>query len=228
MRILVVEDEEALADAIQYVLEKEGYLVDVVYNGEDGESYALSNIYDALVLDRMLPGMSGTQILNSVRKHGNDVPAMFLTAMDTVDDRVEGLETGADDYLIKPFANKELVARVKALLRRREVKLISSKRYLGEGVLDVNKNEFVHGKELVQLSKTECQLLEYFAMNESQVLSKEQILDKVWGFDQDVSEANVELYVFYLRKKIDFQKMGYELKTVRGRGYMLSKKAALQ
>ena len=221
MRILIVEDEVGLADALQYILEKNGYQVDAVYNGLDGEAYALQNIYDGIVLDRMLPGKDGMDILKEMRRSGIHTPTMFLTAKDTVNDRVDGLDAGADDYLIKPFSNKEFVARVGALVRRSESFVRNAEISLSGTVLNSNQCTYVIDGKTVRLTKTETQLLELLMRNRNQVITKEQILDKIWGFNSDVEIANVELYIFYLRKKIDFSSANLELKTIRGVGYSL-------
>lgn len=222
MRILIVEDEVGLADALQYVLEKNGYQVDVAYDGLEGEAYALKNIYDGIVLDRMLPGKEGIAILKKLRCSDIKTPTMFLTAKDTINDRVEGLDAGADDYLIKPFSNKEFVARVGALVRRRGSFIYNEEIHLSDTILDIDNCIYTINGKSIRLTKTETQLLELLMRNKNQVLKKEQILDKIWGFNNDVEITNVELYIFYLRKKIDFSTADLELKTIRGVGYSLS------
>lgn len=221
MRILIVEDEVGLADALQYILEKNGYQVDVAYHGLDGEAYALHNIYDGIVLDRMLPGKEGLEILKEIRRSNINTPTMFLTAKDAINDRVEGLDAGADDYLIKPFSNKEFVARVRALVRRSENLIQNEQIQLMDTTLDLHNCTYVIKGKSINLTKTETQLLELLMRNKNQVIPKEQILDKIWGFNNDVEIANVELYIFYLRKKIDFSLANLELKTIRGIGYSL-------
>ena len=221
MRILIVEDEKRMADALEYLLKKEKYQVDVCYDGEAGLDAALSNIYDAIVLDRMLPSIDGIQIMKEIRTEGLKVPVIFLTAKDTINDRVEGLDAGADDYLIKPFSNQEFLARIRSLLRRNETLMMESNRTLGKLTLDISKNICMVGTEQISLTKTEAQLLELFMRNQGQVLKKELILDRIWGFEKDIEIANVELYIYYLRKKVDFEKAGVTLSTVRGVGYLL-------
>lgn len=224
MRILLVEDEKALADALQYKLQQNKYQVDVVYDGLSGEDYALSGIYDVLILDRMLPGKEGLDILRSVRKAGIDAPAMFLTARDTVNDRVDGLDAGADDYLIKPFSNKEFLARVNALARRSTKFVQNDILNIGTATLNVQKSELSFEHHIYTLTNTEGALLELLIRNKELVLSKEQIMEKIWGFDSDIEIADVELYIFYLRKKIPFTEIGAKLMTIRGVGYMLTDK----
>lgn len=221
MRILIVEDEKRMADALEYLLKKEKYQVDVCYDGEAGLDAALSNIYDAIVLDRMLPSIDGIQIMKEIRTEGLKVPVIFLTAKDTINDRVEGLDAGADDYLIKPFSNQEFLARIRSLLRRNETLTMESNRTVGKLTLDISKNICMVGTEQISLTKTEAQLLELFMRNQGQVLKKELILDRIWGFEKDIEIANVELYIYYLRKKVDFEKAGVTLSTVRGVGYLL-------
>lgn len=221
MRILLVEDETALVDALRYLLEKEGYLVDVAYDGLDGEAYACSGIYDVIILDRMLPGKEGVEILHSIRAKKLSSPVMFLTAKDSIANRVEGLEAGADDYLIKPFANKEFLARVKALSRRSESYNETNLYTVAGTTLDMNHFTYEINHKCISLSKTEAQLLELLLRNKNQVLTKEQILDRIWGYDSEIEITNVELYIFYLRKKINFADANLELKTIRGVGYSL-------
>lgn len=224
MRILLVEDEQALADALQYKLQQNKYQVDVVYDGLSGEDYALSGIYDVLILDRMLPGKEGLDILKSVRKAGISTPAMFLTARDTVNDRVDDLDAGADDYLIKPFSNKEFLARVNALARRSTKFVQNDILKIGEATLNIQKSELTFEPHTYSLTNTEASLLELLIRNKELVLSKEQIMEKIWGFDHDIEISNVELYIFYLRKKIPFSEIGVKLMTIRGVGYMLTEK----
>ena len=186
--------------------------------------YALSGIYDVLILDRMLPGKEGLDILKSVRKAGISTPAMFLTARDTVNDRVDGLDAGADDYLIKPFSNKEFLARVNALARRSTKFVQNDILKIGEATLNIQKSELTFEPHTYSLTNTEASLLELLIRNKELVLSKEQIMEKIWGFDHDIEISNVELYIFYLRKKIPFSEIGVKLMTIRGVGYMLTEK----
>ena len=224
MRILLVEDEERLAQALEYILKRENYKVDVTGDGEVGQDMAETKIYDVIILDRMLPNRDGIEILKYIRGKGIKSAVIFLTAKDTVSNRIEGLDAGADDYLIKPFAKDELLARVRALGRRKEN--IVDEGNLSVGKLTLNTKECMinDGEKEIKLSLQESQLLEYFMENKEQTLSKGQIFDKIWGFDTDVEISNVEVYVFYLRKKIDFEKNGLSLKTIRGIGYVLKEK----
>lgn len=224
MRILLVEDEERLAQALEYILKRENYNVDVTGDGEVGQDMAETNIYDVIILDRMLPNREGIEILKYIRGKGIKSAVIFLTAKDTVSNRIEGLDAGADDYLIKPFAKDELLARVRALGRRKENIVNEGNLHVGKLTLNTKECMVHNGEKEIKLSLQESQLLEYFIENKEQTLSKGQIFDKIWGFDTDVEISNVEVYVFYLRKKIDFEKNGLCLKTIRGIGYVLKEK----
>ena len=221
MRILLVEDEIRLAEALEQILKKQGYIVDVAHDGAEGQDLAETGIYDVIILDRGLPGVEGVEILKHLRSERIATPVIFLTAKDTISNRVEGLDAGADDYLVKPFSKDELLARVRALSRRSENLQTSDTLCARSLSLDMRSCEVSVGDETIKLTATEAQLLELLMRNEGQVLTKEQILDKIWGFDKDVEISNVELYIFYLRKKIPFEKSGVTISTVRGIGYSL-------
>lgn len=221
MRILLVEDEIRLAEALEQILKKQSYLVDVMGDGTAGQDMAETGIYDVIILDRNLPGIEGVEILKRLRAQRITTPVILLTAKDTVFNRVEGLDAGADDYLIKPFSKDELLARVRALSRRSENLQTSDVLCVASLCLDIRSCEVSIGAEKVRLTATEAQLLELLMRNSGQVLTKEQILDRIWGFDKDVEIKNVELYIFYLRKKIALEKGGVVINTVRGIGYCL-------
>lgn len=221
MRILLVEDEARLADALEYILKKQGYLVDVSGDGCQAQDMAESEIYDVIILDRMLPKKDGLDILRHLRSLNINTPVIFVTAKDTVQNKIDGLDAGADDYLIKPFSKEELLARVRALARRRESILQQDNINVGSIKLDTKSCMAYVKEDIIKLTLTETQLLELLLVNKNQVLAKEQILDRIWGFDKDVEIKNVELYIFYLRKKIDFTKAGVSINTVRGIGYCL-------
>ncbi len=221
MRILLVEDERRLADALEYMIKKNRFVVDVAFDGVTGQDMAESGIYDLIILDRMLPGKDGVEVLRELRAAGNSVPVIFLTAKDSIENRVEGLDAGADDYLIKPFSTEELMARIRALARRRETLFTGEKVTLGGMAAQPQKLEVVVRGEAIRLSVKEMQLLELLLRNAGQVLTKEQLFERAWGLDSDSDIGNVELYIHYLRKKIPCQKAGVEIKTVRGVGYML-------
>lgn len=221
MKILLVEDENRLADALEYVLKKENYFVDVAREGITATELACTGTYDIIILDRMLPGRDGLSILRAIRAEGIKSAVIFLTAKDSINDRAEGLDAGADDYLVKPFSNKELLARIRALSRRPTTLNEDTNISIGELRLDFkNFTVFLHDRS-VQLTCQESQLLEYLIRNKNQTLSKEQILNKVWGFNTETDINSVELYIYYLRKKLGKSGTGYELKTIRGAGYSL-------
>lgn len=221
MRILLVEDELRLSEALEQILKRQSYLVDVAGEGAAGRDMALTGIYDVIILDRMLPDMEGVDILRQLRANHIQTPVIFLTAKDSVSNRVEGLDAGADDYLVKPFSKDELLARIRALTRRPERLQEADQLTAASLSLHTRFCEAVVGTEKIKLTATEAQLLELLMRNQGQVLTKEQILNRIWGFDKDVEIQNVELYIFYLRKKIPFEKSGAVIQTVRGIGYCL-------
>ncbi len=226
MRILVLEDDKKIAKAVQKGLGQESYAVDVAYDYDEGLGLALTQDYDLLIVDRMLPGsLDGVELIKRVRKEGMHVPVLILTARDKVPDRVEGLNSGADDYLVKPFAFEELDARVKALLRRPKGSL-GEVLEVSDLTLDTGKSTVSRAGRQIPLSRTEYALLEYLMRNRDIVLSKESIIAHVWDFDADVLPNTVEVYIGYLRSKIDKPFKGKKLiHTVRGFGYKIGERA---
>jgi len=220
MRILLVEDEIHLAQALTEILKKNMYAADAAYDGESGLEYALSGVYDLIILDIMLPKMSGIEILKNLRAEKKSVPVLMLTAKDEIEDKVAGLDYGADDYMTKPFSTDELLARVRALLRRKG-EVVDDELAFGDIVLKLKKNELVCGDNQVKLSLKEFQILELMMYNPDQILTKERIIDKIWGGDSDAEYNNVEVYISFLRKKMQFLNAKTEIKTVRGMGYSL-------
>lgn len=220
MRILLVEDETRLASAVLQLLKDNHYLADVAHDGELGEDLALTGSYDALILDIMLPKRTGLEIVKAVRKHGLDVPILLLTAKDTVDDRVTGLDAGADDYLVKPFANKELLARLRALTRRTGSLAGTEEITVGPFSIDLAQRVVKRDEAVLSLTVKEFQLLELLLRNAGKVLSKEVILDRIWGPDAPVIGNAVENYVHFLRRKIDDPGKPSFIETVRGVGYL--------
>lgn len=222
MRVLVVEDEVKITDSIKKGLTQEGFSVDVAYEGQYGLDLALSEEYDLLLLDRMLPNVDGIQILSEVRKKNIHSPILFLTAKGEIEDKVEGLNLGADDYLTKPFSFEELVARVKALTRRPKVTL-GNKYKVGDLMLDATANEVKRDKTNINLTKKEFTLLKFLMMHPSQVLSKDQIVAHVWNFESNVLPESVEVYINHLRQKIDrnFPELPPLITTIRGFGYKI-------
>jgi len=224
MRILVVEDEVKIASAIKRGLELKGYAVDTVHDADTGLSYAVDSDYDLVVLDRMLPGsMDGVELCRRVRQDGVDTPILMLTARGTIGDKVEGLNSGADDYLVKPFSFDELTARVKALLRRPPA-TTGSIITLDDLSLDTASYEVRRGDAAIKLSQKEFALLEYFMHHKGQVITKDMIINHVWDEDALVLPNTVEVYIGYLRNKIDrpFPDSKPLLHTMRGFGYKLS------
>lgn len=222
MRILVVEDEHKIARSIKKGLEQESIAVDISFTGQEGYDLASSEDYDLLILDIMLPEMDGIEICKKLREDGIHTPILMLTARGQVADRVSGLDAGADDYLSKPFAFEELLARVRALSRRPQ-KALNNVLKVSDLVLDIVKKEVRRQDKLIQLSSREYSLLEYLIRNSDQTLSKEQIINHVWDYDSDVLPNTVEVYVGYLRNKIDKSFLNSQslIHTIRGFGYKI-------
>lgn len=223
MRILIIEDEHKIAAALKKGLEQEMYSVDVAYDGLDGYDLATSEKYDAIVLDLMIPGMDGNKVCEKLRAEKNHTPILMLTAKGDLDDKVKGLNSGADDYLTKPFAFEELLARLKSILRR-PINMLEAELKCGNLSLNSYTYEVKRGKTEINLSKKEFSLLEYLLRNKGRILSKEQITSNVWNFDADILPNTVEQYIGYLRTKIDkaFKKEKPLIYTVRGFGYKIS------
>jgi len=220
MRILLVEDEVHLAQALAEILKKNMYSADAVHDGQQGLEYALSGVYDLVILDIMLPKMNGIDVLKNLRAEKVSVPVLMLTAKDEIEDKVTGLDYGADDYMTKPFSTDELLARVRALLRRKG-EVIDEELSFGDITLKLKKNELASGDNQVKLSLKEFQILELLMYNPNQILTKERMIDKIWGGDSDAEYNNVEVYISFLRKKLQFLGAKTEIKTVRGVGYSL-------
>jgi heavy metal response regulator len=221
MRVLVVEDEAGVAGFVEQGLTEAGYAVDVARDGADGLEYALSFDYDAIVLDIMLPKMNGLEMLREIRNRRVKSPVLLLTARDAVDDRVRGLDVGADDYLVKPFAFPELLARLRALLRRPPLQsgnLLS----MNDLEMDLTQREVRRGGKRIELSPREFALLELLLRHPNQVLTRTQIVEHVWNFDFYADTNVVDVYIGYLRRKIDRENALPLIHTVRGVGYRLS------
>lgn len=221
MRILVVEDEIHLAEALVQMLKKNNYTVDSVYNGEDGYDYAMSNIYDVIVLDLMLPKMDGITVMKNMRKYGNDTLVIMLTAKGEISDKVRGLDSGADDYLAKPFNTEELLARIRALGRRRGEIIPDKGMTFGDIELDPANMRLSCGVKDINLTHKESELLEYLIANKNAVLSKDMIIEKLWGFESEAEANHVEVYISFLRKKLKYVGSQVSIVTVRGVGYSL-------
>jgi len=221
MRLLVVEDEHRVAQAIKEGLEQESYAVDVEYNGEDGLNAATSDEYDLIILDVMLPVMNGLDVCRRLREAGSNTPILMLTAKDRDRDVVSGLDKGADDYLAKPFAFEVLLARVRALLRRPHDTIDSILR-IGDLSLNLTTKRVTRNGQDIKLTAKEFAILEYMMRNPGRILSKHNIMTHVWDFDADILPNNVEVFMTYLRAKVDKPFSGQNLlQTVRGFGYRI-------
>ncbi|MCX7772342.1 MAG: response regulator transcription factor [Clostridia bacterium] len=224
MRILIVEDEIHLAEAIVQILNKNNYTVDAVHDGEAGLDNASTGIYDLIILDIMLPKMDGITILKKIRNQGIKTPVMLLTARGEISDKVIGLDSGADDYLPKPFATEELLARIRAMLRRNSEVLVDGNLKFGDIELNTSILMLIRGDKQVKLTLKESELLEFLMMRKSMASSKELIIEKIWGFDSEVEHNHVEVYISFLRKKLAFVNSEVTINTVRGIGYVLGVK----
>ena len=227
MRILFVEDEPSIAEAIASLLKKQHYSVDLAYDGETGLDYAASGVYDLLVLDIMLPKIDGITLLKTLRKQNIRTPIIMLTAKSEVDDKVLGLDAGADDYLTKPFQMKELLARIRSLSRRKDLDYQEDQLAFGNVVLARNELQLTTTTNQVVLSPKEMKLMELFLARPKVILSKETIINKIWGFDPDVEENRVEIYVSLLRKKLTLLEADIGIRTIRNAGYILQSKEPL-
>lgn len=221
MRVLVVEDDRALLKAITNVFQDESYQVDQAETGDEGLLLAETGIYDLLVLDIMLPGRDGLSIIKELRAKSITTPTLFLTAKDSVEARVQGLDAGADDYLVKPFAVEELLARVRALLRRNGKLGSEGEVAYGPITLPTNEYDAVVQDTALKLSGKEYELLKYLVLNREQILTRAQIFDRVWGIDSEANDSIVDLYIHYLRKKLAPFCADSLIRTIRGVGYML-------
>ncbi len=220
MRVLIAEDEKEIAKALKIILEKNKYTVDAVYDGKEAMDYIMHTAYDVIILDIMMPGMDGLSVLRCLREKGISAPVMFLTAKSEIEDRVAGLNAGADDYLSKPFATSEFVARVKALSRRSESYAPSVVTFANVK-LDCNAYILSTDSDEVRLNNKEFQLLELFIKYPQHVFSSEHLMDKIWGADSEAGIDVVWTYVGFLRKKLKQLGATAEIKTIRGAGYSL-------
>lgn len=220
MRILIAEDETELAKGLKFLLEKNKFTVDAVHDGEEALSYFQSRDYDVVILDIMMPKVNGLEVLRQIREAGSGVPVLMLTAKAEIEDRVTGLEAGADDYLPKPFASPEFIARVKALSRRNAGYTATCLSF-GNVKLDCNRYEMSCGDRSVRLNNKEFQVMELFIRNPRFVFSIGHLMDKVWGQDSEADISVVWTYVGFLRKKLKELKAEIEIRTARGAGYFL-------
>ena len=220
MRLLLVEDERALAESLEHILKKAGNQVDLAYDGTAGLDLGLSGIYDVIILDRMLPGLDGLSITRELRLQQVKTPILMLTALGSVADRISGLDTGADDYLVKPAAPEELLARVRALSRRQEG-LVMEQLTAGNLALRLSDQTAVCRDKSIRLPAKEFAILRLLMRNHGRIVSKEAIINKVWAVDSDAIDNNVEIYISFLRKKLAFLETDQKLTTVRKAGYIL-------
>lgn len=224
MRILLVEDEVQLSEALGVILEKNNYIVDRLFDGEDGLDYMLSDIYDIVILDIMLPKMDGLDVLKNAREKGISTPVILLTAKGEVSDKVMGLDSGADDYLSKPFYTEELLARVRSLSRRRSKVLKDNLLRIGNITLDMSTLELKKSEKYIMLTTKEALLLELLINRSNMISSKDEILDKLWGYESEAEHNNVEVYISFLRRKLEFLNSNVIIKTIRNMGYKLISK----
>lgn len=225
MRLLLAEDEKALSNALVAILKHNNYSVDAVYNGEDAIDYIETGVYDGAILDIMMPEVDGITVLKTIRAGGNKIPVLLLTAKSDVDDKVLGLDAGADDYLTKPFVTKELLARIRAMTRR-QAELTDNSLSFGDLKLDRLSFELSSPSGKLPLTAKEFQIMEAFMNHSSQIISAERLMEKIWGFDSDAEINVVWTYISYLRKKLKLLQSGVTIKAVRNIGYTLENENA--
>jgi DNA-binding response OmpR family regulator len=221
MKILIIEDEYSLADAIAETLKKENFDIDIVTDGEKGENEALTNVYDLILLDIMLPNKNGFEILTNLKKEKIDAPIIILTAKSEIYDKLNGLENGADDYITKPFHMRELVARVKIILKRKSNIEDTNILEYGNLKLELKTGKITCENNTIIINGKELDLLETLLLNKKQIMDREILANKIWGFNSESEYNNVEVYISFLRKKLKLLKSNIKIKTVRGIGYKL-------
>ena len=222
MQILIVEDEKRLADALYQILLEQKYMADVEYNGIDALEYGLSGIYDLIILDIMIPYKDGFEVAYELRKNKIDTPILMLTAKDTVPDKVTGLNKGADDYMTKPFAPEELIARIKALTRRKG-EVVLDETSFDDFNFNASSNTLSKGTKSVHLNYKEAEILKLLLSKPDVIVSKDEIITKVWEYDSDAGSNNVEAYISFLRRKLNFINSDTEIKSSKKMGYRLEK-----
>ena len=222
MRVLIIEDDQAVARNIAKMLREAGHVVDCAHDGEDGLSMARDGVFDVLVVDRMLPGRDGLAVVSELRGGGDKTPALILSALGEVDDRVEGLTAGGDDYLVKPYAPSELMARVDALARRRDPEGVRTRLSVGDLEMDLLARTVARAGEKILLQPREFRLLEFLMKNAGQVVTRTMLLEKVWDYHFDPQTNVIDVHISRLRSKIDKPFGAPMLHTVRGAGYRLS------
>lgn len=223
MKVLIVEDEVRLADALGQIMREQHYQADIVYNGTDGLSCGLSGEYDVIVLDVMLPGETGFQVVKKLREARIQTPVLMLTARDDIRDKVTGLDKGADDYMTKPFIPEELLARIRAISRRQGEVIVEEMKF-GDLTLNLSANDLCCGTKSIHLGYKEFEVLKILMGNSGRIVSKESLISRVWGSDSDAEDNNVEAYISFLRKKLNFVGSKVEISTVRKVGYRLEER----
>ncbi|TGY43619.1 response regulator transcription factor [Clostridium sartagoforme] len=221
MKLLLVEDEKELSEALVEILSKNKYVVDAVYDGEDGLNYALTDIYDVIVLDIMIPKLNGLSVLKELRKKEITTPIIMLTAKSQIEDRVQGLDLGADDYLTKPFAAEELLARLRSITRRKGNVINDNYLSYGDVRLDLNTYDLEVKGESIRLTLKEFEIIKYFMERPKVVVSKDDLITKLWGFDAEIEYNNIEVYISFIRKKLQHLNSRVNIVTIRGVGYRM-------
>lgn len=220
MNVLIIEDDRRLADALVRLMQRQKYIAEAVYNGRDGLEYARLNPYNVVVLDVGLPDLSGLEIARTLRREKNATPILMLSARSTVADRVKGLDSGADDYMVKPFAEEELLARVRALSRRLGTVVLETMEY-GDLTLALDTHILYRGEQSVQLNRKEFEVLYLLMANSRIVVAKERMITRVWGYDSNAEANNVEVYLSFLRKKLRYLQSDVRIVSLRRVGYKL-------
>lgn len=221
MRVLIVEDEKYLAEALMHILKKNNYLVDISLNGEDGLDNGLTGIYDAIILDIMLPRLNGFEVLKNLRLNNISTPIIMLTAKNEVEDKIKGLDLGADDYLPKPFDTNELLARIRAISRRKNKEITSTNINFSNITLNMDNLTIINESNILNLTLKEAGLLELLITNKDVITSKNSIIEKIWGYDSEAEDNNVEVYISFLRKKLILINANAKITTVRNLGYRI-------
>ncbi|GAA0108061.1 MULTISPECIES: response regulator transcription factor [Clostridium] len=221
MKLLLVEDERELSEALFQILTNNKYSVDAVYDGEDGLDYALTGVYDVIVLDIMIPKLNGLSLLKQLRKSGISTPVIMLTAKSQIEDRVLGLDLGADDYLTKPFATEELLARLRSITRRKGNVVNDNILTYGDISLNLDTYDLDVNNENIRLTLKEFEIIKYFMERPKCVVSKDDLITKLWGFDSEVEYNNIEVYISFIRKKLTYLKSNVSIVTIRGVGYRM-------
>ncbi len=220
MQILLVEDELRLAKALKQILEENKYMVDAVANGQDGLDYGLSGIYDIIILDVMLPKMDGMTVAKTLREKGVNTPIIMLTARDSIRDKITGLDSGADDYMTKPFSPNELLARIRALTRRYS-EVLADVTEFGDFTFNTSVSTVSKGDKSIKLNFKEAEILKLLILRKNVPVSKEELITKVWGFESDAGDSNVEAYISFVRRKLAFIQSEITVTSYKKRGYML-------